>query len=131
MAFPTTTQINVWFQTAHTDALATGGTVYTMEKYAEQEVVKRVLYWAYTNMLEEVADLGYGNRSRITKCIESALTELNQDQNTDDSYDDYEDDQQDPEDQDQDDEDEQGKTPITMETLSQQIAELLFKAVVK
>lgn len=129
MAFPTTTQINVWFENAHTNALATGGTVYTMEKYAEQEVVKRVLYWAYTNMLEEVAELGYGNRSRITKCIEAALTELGQDQNTDDNYDDYEENQQ--VDNEDDKDNEEGETPMTMETLSQQIVELLFKAVVK
>ena len=128
MAFPTTTQINVWFENAHTNALATGGTVYTMEKYAEQQVAKDVLCWAYTNLLEEVAELGYGNRSRIAKCIEAALTELGQDQNTDDNYDDYEENQQDDED---DEEEEEVEIPMTMETLSQQIAALLFKAVVK
>jgi hypothetical protein len=128
MAFPITAQINAWFQAAHTDALAAGGSVYIMEKYAEREVVKRVLYWAYTNLLEEVAELGYGNRSRITKSIEAALTELlNQDQNTGDNYDDYEENQQD----DEDDKDEGGEIPMTMETLTQQVAELLVKALVK
>lgn len=131
MAFPTSSEINAWFEGAHNSALTTGGCVYTMEKHAEQQVVKRVLNWAYLNLLLDVAELGYGKRSRISNAINTLLEDLVKDQNIDDSYDDYEDDQQDTEGDQQDTEDEESETPMTMETLSQQIAELLFKAIAK
>jgi pyrroloquinoline quinone (PQQ) biosynthesis protein C len=131
MTFPTTTQINAWFEAAHASAITAGGSVYTMEKYAEQYVVKRILNWAYTNLLLDAAELGYGKRSRISNAVHALLEDLVKDQNTEDNFeDDYEDDQQDDEDYEED-EEEDGEVPMTMETLSQQIAELLIKAVVK
>lgn len=129
MTFPTTTKINAWFEAAYTDAVATGGSLYTMEKYAEDQVVKCVLRWAYVNLLEEVAELGYGKRSRINNRIQVMLEDLHQNHNVEEKFeDDYE---QDDEDDQQDEETEEGEIPMTMETLSQQIVELLIKAVVK
>jgi hypothetical protein len=88
------------------------------------------LRWAYVNLLEEVAELGYGKRSRINNRIQVMLEDLHQNHNVQEEFeDDYE---QDNEDDQQDEEtEEDGETPMTMETLSQQIVELLFKAVVK
>ena len=63
MSFPSTGLINTWFQDAHTTALAAGGSVYVMEKRAEQEVVSSVLRWACLTMLDELEDLNYPTSS--------------------------------------------------------------------
>jgi len=65
MSFPTNEVINFWFQSAHTTALKAGGSVYVMEKRAEQEVVKNVLRWACLTMLDELEDLNYPTSSRV------------------------------------------------------------------
>jgi hypothetical protein len=105
-----------------------------MEKYAEQQVVKSVLKWAYANLLDDLTELGYGTRSRINKHVQALSAELYQDQNTEDNieddYDDYEDDQQDNQDEDEDDKNFNEST-ATIEILAQQIGELLIKAIVK
>lgn len=65
MSFPTTEIINTWFQEAHAIALNAGGSVYVMEKRAEQEVVSSVLRWAYLTVLDELEDLNYPPSSRV------------------------------------------------------------------
>lgn len=76
MSFPTTEVINSWFQDAHTIAVAAGGSVYVMEKRAEQEVVSGVLRWAYLTMLDELEDLNYPTSSRVRIHVSEMLDKL-------------------------------------------------------
>lgn len=76
MSFPTTAVINTWFQDAHTTAVAAGGSVYVMEKRAEQEVVKDVLRWACLTMLDELEDLNYPDSSRVRIRVAEMLSAL-------------------------------------------------------
>ena len=97
MSFPTTEVINNWFQDAHTSAIAAGGSVYVMEKRAEQEVVKDVLRWACLTMLDELEDLNYPTSSRVRIRVGEMLTALyDMEPSTDDELvDDYVDDEED------------------------------------
>jgi len=88
MSFPTTETINAWFQDAHTTAVNAGGSVYVMEKRAEQEVVKDVLRWAYLTMLDELEDLNYPTSSRVRIRIGEMLDELYITDGVDDAEDD-------------------------------------------
>ena len=101
MSFPTTEVINTWFQGAHTTAIAAGGSVYVMEKRAEQEVVKDVLRWACLTMLDELEDLNYPTSSRVRIRVGEMLTALyDMEPSTDDDLvDDYIDDEEDNEDE--------------------------------
>ena len=101
MSFPTTEVINNWFQDAHTTAIAAGGSVYVMEKRAEQEVVKDVLRWACLTMLDELEDLNYPTSSRVRIRVGEMLTALyDMEPSTDDELvDDYIDDEEDNEDE--------------------------------
>jgi hypothetical protein len=101
MSFPTTEVINNWFQDAHTAAIAAGGSVYVMEKRAEQEVVKDVLRWACLTMLDELEDLNYPTSSRVSIRVGEMLTALyDMEPSTDDELvDDYIDDKEDNEDE--------------------------------
>jgi hypothetical protein len=101
MSFPTTEVINNWFQDAHTSAIAAGGSVYVMEKRAEQEVVKDVLRWACLTMLDELEDLNYPTSSRVSIRVGEMLTALyDMEPSTDDELvDDYIDDKEDNEDE--------------------------------
>ena len=76
MSFPSIEVINNWFQDAHTSAVKAGGSVYVMEKRAEQEVVKDVLRWAYLTMLDELEDLNYPTSSRVRIRVGEMLTAL-------------------------------------------------------
>lgn len=76
MSFPTIEVINTWFQDAHTAAVAAGGSVYVMEKRAEQEVVNSVLRWAYLTMLDELEELNYPTSSRVRVRITEMLGKL-------------------------------------------------------
>ena len=76
MSFPTTEVINNWFQNAHTAAVAAGGSVYVMEKRAEQEVVNSVLRWACLTMLDELEDLNYPTDSRVRVRVAEMLDSL-------------------------------------------------------
>ena len=100
MSFPTTEVINNWFQDAHTTAIAAGGSVYVMEKRAEQEVVKDVLRWACLTMLDELEDLNYPTSSRVRIRVGEMLTALYMTPADDDELvDDYIDDEEDNEDE--------------------------------
>ena len=101
MSFPTTEFINSWFQNAHTTAVEAGGSVYVMEKRAEQEVVKDVLRWACLTMLDELEDLNYPTSSRVGLRVGEMLTALyDMEPSTDDALvDDYIDDEEDNEDE--------------------------------
>ena len=101
MSFPTTEVINNWFQDAHTAAVAGGGSVYVMEKRAEQEVVKDVLRWACLTMLDELEDLNYPTSSRVRIRVSDMLTALyDMEPSTDNELvDDYIDDEEDNEDE--------------------------------
>ena len=101
MSFPTTEVINNWFQDAHTTAVVRGGSVYVMEKRAEQEVVKDVLRWACLTMLDELEDLNYPTSSRVRIRVGEMLTALyDMEPSTDDELvDDYIDDEEDNEDE--------------------------------
>ena len=88
MSFPTTEVINAWFQDAHTTAVNAGGSVYVMEKRAEQEVVKDVLRWAYLTMLDELEDLNYPTSSRVRIRVYEMLDELYTTDGVDDTEDD-------------------------------------------
>jgi len=88
MSFPTTEVINAWFQDAHTSAVKAGGSVYVMEKRAEQEVVKDVLRWAYLTMLDELEDLNYPTSSRVRIHVAGMLDELYTTDGVDDTEDD-------------------------------------------
>ena len=76
MSFPSTEVINTWFQNAHTTAVAAGGSVYVMEKRAEQEVVSSVLRWACLTMLDELEDLNYPTNSRVRVRVTEMLVSL-------------------------------------------------------
>lgn len=76
MSFPTIEVINTWFQDAHTAAVAAGGSVYVMEKRAEQEVVNSVLRWACLTMLDELEELNYSSSSRVHVRVAEMLDEL-------------------------------------------------------
>jgi len=96
MSFPTTEVINNWFQDAHDTAVKAGGSVYVMEKRAEQEVVKGVLRWACLTMLDELEDLNYPTSSRV--CIRvgkmlDALYDIEPTTEDDELVDDYIDDE--------------------------------------
>jgi hypothetical protein len=96
MPFPTTEVINNWFQDAHTSAVKAGGSVYVMEKRAEQEVVKDVLRWACLTMLDELEDLNYPTSSRVRIRVGEMLTALYMTPADDDELvDDYIDDDED------------------------------------
>ena len=98
MSFPTTEVINTWFQNAHTTAVTAGGSVYVMEKRAEQEVVKDVLRWACLTMLDELEDLNYPTSSRVRIRVGEMLTALYMTPAADDNdelVDDYIDDDED------------------------------------
>lgn len=101
MSFPTTEVINNWFQDAHTTAIAAGGSVYVMEKRAEQEVVKDVLRWACLTMLDELEDLNYPTSSRVRLRVSEMLTALYYIEPSTDNelVDDYIDDEEDNEDE--------------------------------
>ncbi len=88
MSFPTNEVINSWFQDAHTTAVAAGGSVYVMEKRAEQEVVKDVLRWAYLTMLDELEDLNYPTSSRVRIRVYEMLNKLYITDGVDDTEDD-------------------------------------------
>jgi hypothetical protein len=88
MSFPTTEVINAWFQDAHTAAVVAGGSVYVMEKRAEQEVVKDVLRWAYLTMLDELEDLNYPTSSRVRIHVSEMLDKLYITDGVDDTEDD-------------------------------------------
>jgi len=88
MSFPTTEVINNWFQDAHTSAVKAGGSVYVMEKRAEQEVVKDVLRWAYLTMLDELEDLNYPTSSRVRIRVSEMLDKLYTTDGVDDTEDD-------------------------------------------
>jgi len=103
MSFPSTQEINLWFQNAHTSAIAAGGSVYVMEKHAEQEVVKYVLRHAYVTILEELHDLNYPNNSRISVRVTELLDQICNINNVDDTKDnEFVDDYNDDEDEDED-----------------------------
>lgn len=101
MSFPTTEVINNWFQDAHTTAIAAGGSVYIMEKRAEQEVVKDVLRWACLTMLDELEDLNYPTSSRVRLRVSEMLAALYYIEPSTDNelVDDYTDDEEDNEDE--------------------------------
>jgi len=88
MSFPTTETINAWFQDAHTTAVNAGGSVYVMEKRAEQEVVKDALRWAYLTMYDELEDLNYPTSSRVRIHVAGMLDELYTTDGVDDTEDD-------------------------------------------
>jgi len=104
MFFPSTEIINNWFQDAHTTAFKAGGSVYVMEKRAEQEVVKDVLRWACLTMLDELEDLNYPTSSRVRIRVGEMFTALysmepatEDDEPVDDYIDDTEDEDEDKE----------------------------------
>ena len=102
MSFPTTEVINNWFENAHTTAVAAGGSVYVMEKRAEQEVVKYVLRWACLTMLDELEDLNYPTSSRVRIRVGEMLTalyDMEPSTDNDELVDDYIDDEEDNEDE--------------------------------
>ena len=76
MSFPTIEVINTWFQNAHATAVAAGGSVYVMEKRAEQEVANSAIRWAYLNMLDELVDLNYPIDSRVRVRVVEMLNSL-------------------------------------------------------
>lgn len=105
MSFPSTEVINTWFQNAHTTAVAAGGSVYVMEKRAEQEVVSSVLRWACLTMLDELEDLNYPTSSRVRIRVNEMLSNLYTADDVDDTedeeefVDDYNDEEDDEEDE--------------------------------
>jgi len=103
MSFPSTQEINLWFQNAHTSAIAAGGSVYVMEKRAEQEVVKDVIRWAYLTMLDELGNLNYPTSSRVRIRVVEMLDKLyNMDDVNDTEDDEFVDDYNDDKDEDED-----------------------------
>lgn len=105
MSFPSTEVINAWFQDAHTTAVAAGGSVYVMEKRAEQEVVKDVLTWACQIMLHELEDLNYPINSRVSVRVTEMLVSLCTADDVDDTEDEeFVDDYNDEEDNEEEDE---------------------------
>ena len=110
MSFPSTEVINTWFQNAHTTAVAAGGSVYVMEKRAEQEVVNSVLRWACLTMLDELEDLNYPTSSRVRVRVAEMLNNLytvgdvDEIENEEEFVDDYTDDKDDDAEDDEEDE---------------------------
>jgi hypothetical protein len=93
MTFPSGSTINEWFQSAHCDALAVGGSVYNMEKLAEEQLVKTVLRWSYANLITELEQLGYRDRSRVVIHIQQLSNDLYdvKQEDSEEFTDDYED----------------------------------------
>ena len=134
MSFPSTEVINTWFQNAHTTAVAAGGSVYVMEKRAEQEVVSSVLRWACLTMLDELEDLNYPTSSRVRIRVNEMLSNLYTADDVDDTedeefVDDYKD-EEDEEDEDEEDEDTSEEPSIEVDTdLAIEIVNALIKAI--
>ena len=131
MSFPTTEVINTWFQGAHTTAVAAGGSVYVMEKRAEQEVVKDVLRWACLTMLDELEDLNYPTSSRVRIRVNEMLSNLYTADDVDDTEDEeFVDDYTDDKDDDAEDEDASEEPSIEVDTdLAIEIVGALLKAI--
>ena len=131
MSFPSTKLINTWFQDAHTTALAAGGSVYVMEKRAEQEVVSSVLRWACLTMLDELEDLNYPTSSRVRIRVNEMLSNLYTADDVDDTEDEeFVDDYKDEEDEDEEDEDTSEEPSIEVDTdLAIEIVNALIKAI--
>ena len=131
MSFPTTEVINTWFQDAHTTAVAAGGSVYVMEKRAEQEVVSSVLRWACLTMLDELEDLNYPDSSRVRIRVAEMLNNLYTADDVDDTEDEeFVDDYKDEEDEDEEDEDTNEEPSIEVDTdLAIEIVNALIKAI--
>ena len=132
MSFPTTEVINNWFQDAHTTAIAAGGSVYVMEKRAEQEVVNSVLRWACLTMLDELEDLNYPTSSRVRVRVAEMLNNLyaagdvDEIENEEEFVDDYNDD----EDEDAEDKNASEEPSIEVDTdLAIEIVSALLKAI--
>ena len=132
MSFPSTEVINTWFQNAHTTAVAAGGSVYVMEKRAEQEVVSSVLRWACLTMLDELEDLNYPTSSRVRIRVAEMLNSLyaagdvDEIENEEEFVDDYNDD----EDEDAEDKDASEEPSIEVDTdLAIEIVGALLKAI--
>ena len=131
MSFPTTEVINTWFQNAHTTAVAAGGSVYVMEKRAEQEVVNSVLRWACLTMLDELEDLNYPTSSRVRVRVTEMLNKLytagdvDESENEEEEFvDDYNDDE------DEEDEDVTKEPSVQVDTdLAIEIVGALLKAI--
>ena len=131
MSFPTTEVINNWFENAHTTAVAAGGSVYVMEKRAEQEVVKYVLRWACLTMLDELEDLNYPTSSRVRVRVGEMLTALyDMTPATDEDDEEFVDDYNDEEEEDAEDEDTSEEPSIEVDTdLAIEIVNALIKAI--
>ena len=131
MSFPSTEVINTWFQNAHTTAVAAGGSVYVMEKRAEQEVVSSVLRWACLTMLDELEDLNYPTSSRVRIRVNEMLSNLYTADDVDDTEDEeFVDDYTDDKDDDAEDEDASEEPSIEVDTdLAIEIVGALLKAI--
>ena len=131
MSFPSTEVINTWFQNAHTTAVAAGGSVYVMEKRAEQEVVSSVLRWACLTMLDELEDLNYPTSSRVRIRVAEMLNNLYTADDVDDTEDEeFVDDYNDEEDEDAEDKDASEEPSIEVDTdLVIEIVGALLKAI--
>ena len=131
MSFPTTEVINTWFQDAHTTAVAAGGSVYVMEKRAEQEVVSSVLRWACLTMLDELEDLNYPTSSRVRIRVNEMLSNLYTADDVDDTEDEeFVDDYNDEENEDAEDKDTSEEPSIEVDTdLAIEIVGALLKAI--
>ena len=131
MSFPSTEVINTWFQNAHTAAVAAGGSVYVMEKRAEQEVVNSVLRWACLTMLDELEDLNYPTSSRVRIRVAEMLSNLYTADDVDDTEDEeFVDDYNDDKDDDAEDEDASEEPSIEVDTdLAIEIVGALLKAI--
>ena len=131
MSFPSTEVINTWFQNAHTTAVAAGGSVYVMEKRAEQEVVNSVLRWACLTMLDELEDLNYPTSSRVRIRVAEMLNNLYTADDVDDTEDEeFVDDYNDEENEDAEDKDTSEESSIEVDTdLAIEIVGALLKAI--
>ena len=131
MSFPSTEVINSWFQNAHTIAVAAGGSVYVMEKRAEQEVVSSVLRWACLTMLDELEDLNYPTSSRVRIRVAEMLNNLYTADDVDDTEDEeFVDDYNDEENEDAEDKDTSEESSIEVDTdLAIEIVGALLKAI--
>jgi hypothetical protein len=131
MSFPTNKVINSWFQDAHTSAVKAGGSVYVMEKRAEQEVVNSVLRWTYMNLLDELEDLNYPTSSRVRIRVAEMFDELCTTDSIDDTEDEeFVDDYNDDEEEDAEDEDTSEEPSIEVDTdLAIEIVNALIKAI--
>ena len=132
MSFPSTEVINTWFQNAHTTAVAAGGSVYVMEKRAEQEVVSSVLRWACLTMLDELEDLNYPTSSRVRIRVAEMLDNLYAENNVDEieNEEEFVDDYTDDKDDDAEDEDTSEEPSIEVDTdLAIEIVGALLKAI--